>query len=150
MLYNMGHLAQLVDVRAFRVEVVVPGLIEHAIGSSLALIQAELREQADVSGLRRDVDELKSTDLSMFFGTVDFSEVPSLEIPTISEIPLATAIRDDTTVYDELEDLERAMVQMATEASLQYTSMIGSNGAHRTPGGESDTDALIETTPGAH
>ncbi|WMV19213.1 hypothetical protein MTR67_012598 [Solanum verrucosum] len=44
MLFKMGHLAQSADVRASRVEASIPGLIERVISSSLAPIQAELRE----------------------------------------------------------------------------------------------------------
>jgi len=50
----------------------------------------------------------------------------------------------DETVYEELEDLEGDLVQIATEASLWNTSMIGSIGAQPTIGGEPHTDSLIE------
>ncbi|WMV58907.1 hypothetical protein MTR67_052292 [Solanum verrucosum] len=44
MLYKMGHLAKLTDVRASRVEAVVPGLIEMAITAALTPIRDELPE----------------------------------------------------------------------------------------------------------
>ncbi|WMV38262.1 hypothetical protein MTR67_031647 [Solanum verrucosum] len=77
MLYKMGYLAQSVDVCASRVEVTVPGLIKWAIATSLAYIRAKLCDYRELMllVLRCDVDDLKSTDLSMLFGTVDFLKV---------------------------------------------------------------------------
>uniref|UniRef100_M1DP49 Polyprotein protein n=1 Tax=Solanum tuberosum TaxID=4113 RepID=M1DP49_SOLTU len=48
MLYKMGHLAQSVDVRASRVDAVVPGLIERAIVDALVPIKAELRDHRSI------------------------------------------------------------------------------------------------------
>jgi len=61
--------------------------------------------KADIGGLRRDVDELQSTDMSMLFDTVKIPMVPSVEFPTSSEIPPATTIGDVALdeVYAESE-----------------------------------------------
>ncbi|XP_049358587.1 uncharacterized protein LOC125823230 [Solanum verrucosum] len=95
--------------------------------------------KADIVGLRRYVDELKSTYLTMFFGTVDLTEVPSTNFLAISEIPLATMTEDtvmvdddvdskapetdedelgtrDAELYDDLEDLEGEIVQTVVES----------------------------------
>jgi len=45
----------------------------------------------------------------------------------------------DTTVYNDLEDLEGAMVQTSMKASLRDTSMVGDSGAK--DGAEPGTDA---------
>ncbi|XP_049388204.1 uncharacterized protein LOC125852521, partial [Solanum stenotomum] len=90
--------------------------------------------RVDIAELRRDVDDLKSIYFSILFDTVDLPEVSSLEMPAISEIPPAPVTGDATldnkgdesdtpdtyeeelgnrevVVYDDLEDLEGAMVQ---------------------------------------
>lgn len=53
------------------------------------------------------MDELKSTNLSMFFDTVDLPEVPSSEIPVISKIPPATAI-GNAILADDGDESETA------------------------------------------
>ena len=54
--------------------------------------------KVDLVGLYRDVDEMKSIDLSMIFGTVDILDAPSLNIQACSNVPSATTIRDDIRV----------------------------------------------------
>ena len=54
--------------------------------------------KVDLVGLYRDVDEMKSIDLSMLFGTVDIPDAPSLDIQACSNVPSATTIRDDIRV----------------------------------------------------
>uniref|UniRef100_M1DJF1 Polyprotein protein n=1 Tax=Solanum tuberosum TaxID=4113 RepID=M1DJF1_SOLTU len=88
-----------------------------------------------------------------------------IEFPANSEIHLATMIGDaamanddakleafetakeelgtqDSAVYDDLEDLKGVMVQTVVEASIWYTSMVGSSGAK--DGAKSGTDAPTE------
>uniref|UniRef100_M1DJF8 Gag-pol polyprotein n=1 Tax=Solanum tuberosum TaxID=4113 RepID=M1DJF8_SOLTU len=50
----------------------------------------------------------------------------------------------EAVIYNDLEDLEGKMVQMAREDLIRDTSMIGFNGAQPTPRGESGTDAPIK------
>ncbi|WMV18995.1 hypothetical protein MTR67_012380 [Solanum verrucosum] len=118
MLFKRDHLAQSADERASQ--------SGHQSEDVSAL-------RADVDSLRWDVYELKSTDFSMFLGTMDLFEVPSIELPTIHEIPPATITRDagmadeyaesdapgtdeeelstrEAAIYDDLEDLEGTMV----------------------------------------
>ncbi|XP_049399749.1 uncharacterized protein LOC125863794 [Solanum stenotomum] len=107
------------DVLTVRVEVCEQG---HSTSKDVTALKADIVE------LQRDVDELKSTNLSMLFGTIEIHEVPSADFPAISEIPPATTTRDvamdevdvgseaetneeemgirDATTYDDLEDLE--------------------------------------------
>lgn len=46
--------------------------------------------KADITGLRRDVYELKSIDISMRWGNIDILQDPSTTMLAIHEIPLAT------------------------------------------------------------
>ncbi|XP_049357114.1 uncharacterized protein LOC125821790 [Solanum verrucosum] len=97
--------------------------------------------KADVAELRRDMDELKSIDLSMLFSTVEIAEVSSTYIPATFEVPLVITsdeIRVDNvyvesevetdeeqlcvreeTVYEDLEDLEGSMFDTVRQASLR-------------------------------
>ncbi|XP_049410654.1 uncharacterized protein LOC125873847 [Solanum stenotomum] len=141
-------MAQSPDVRASRVEATVPGLIERAIdGQSASKDVTALK--ADIVGLQKDVDKLKSTNLWMFFGIVTLPEVSSSDFLASSEILLSTTSRDmamdetdvefnaetdeeelgirDASMYRDFEDLEGAMVQTAVAASLRDTSMVGSS-----------------------
>ncbi|XP_049391630.1 uncharacterized protein LOC125856102 [Solanum stenotomum] len=72
------------------VERVVKSEKSHGATNALTVLKA------DIVGLRKDVDEMKSTNLSMFFGTVEIREMSSADVPGSSEIPSATTIGDDT------------------------------------------------------
>jgi len=54
----------------------------------------------DLVGLRRDVDELRSTYLSMIFGTVDIPDFLSSDIPTCSDVPPAITTGDEVRADD--------------------------------------------------
>ncbi|XP_049391656.1 uncharacterized protein LOC125856140 [Solanum stenotomum] len=88
--------------------------------------------KADIIGMRKDVDELKSTDLSMLFSTVEIPNIPSTDVPPSSEIPPATTTGDvamvtvdaefeaeidekehgvrEEAMYNDLADFEGAMI----------------------------------------
>uniref|UniRef100_M1DVA8 Polyprotein protein n=1 Tax=Solanum tuberosum TaxID=4113 RepID=M1DVA8_SOLTU len=94
MLYKMGNLAHFADVRASWLEADIPGMIERASGAALIPLKAEIDNhklaldalvvivgecekvqgpsdevtalQADITGLRKDLDHVKSTDLSFW------------------------------------------------------------------------------------
>ncbi|KAK4737281.1 hypothetical protein R3W88_000978 [Solanum pinnatisectum] len=124
--------------------------------------------KAHIIGMRRYVDELKSTNLSMLFGTVHLHELWSTYVPASSEIPQATMTRDvsrdeaatkseaktndealgvrEAVTYDDFEDLKGAMVQTTIEESLRDTSMVGSNGAKNViePSTDVQTEGVID------
>ncbi|WMV30548.1 hypothetical protein MTR67_023933 [Solanum verrucosum] len=151
MCFKMGHLAQSADICASRVEAIVPRKIKRAIVAALARIQAELREHRalidayvlvyDTLTVRVEACEQGKGESEEHGGP---SRVPSTEFPSIPEIPLATTTGDaamanddaeseapetdegelgtrDAAVYDDLEDLEGAMVQTVVELSNSKT-----------------------------
>uniref|UniRef100_M1DDI4 Integrase core domain containing protein n=1 Tax=Solanum tuberosum TaxID=4113 RepID=M1DDI4_SOLTU len=63
MLYNMGRMAHSADVRASRVEAVMPGLIAKAIVAALALIRAEMREHREL--IRKTYTLLRKSPLTL-------------------------------------------------------------------------------------
>ncbi|KAK4709910.1 hypothetical protein R3W88_004423 [Solanum pinnatisectum] len=124
--------------------------------------------KADIVGLRKDMDKLKSIDLSMLFSTVEILDVPSTDISVCSEMPLTTT-GDETrandvvveseaetdeeqldvheeTVYDDMADLEGAMVHTVVQASLRDVSMLGSSGSKDTeiPGTDAQTEGAVD------
>ncbi|KAK4713448.1 hypothetical protein R3W88_019355 [Solanum pinnatisectum] len=154
----MGYLAESTDVRASRVEVAVSGMIERAIVAALDPIRDKLREH-------RERITAHGLVLDALIVRVEACEI---EFPALSEIPLATTTGDaamaddnaksdapetdeeelgtrDASVYNNLEDLEGAMVQIAREDSIRDISMVGSSGAN--DGAEPVNDSKIERVP---
>ncbi|XP_049364562.1 uncharacterized protein LOC125829376 [Solanum verrucosum] len=148
-------LKALIDALTMRVEVFERG---HGASEEVTTLKA------DVSELRKDVDHLKSIDFTSLFGTMKIPDDPSIVIPAYSEVPTATTrdeVRVDVVaaeseaetdeeqfgvhedvVFDDLADLESAMVDSAVQASLRDVSIVGSSGAKiaETP----STDAHID------
>uniref|UniRef100_M1DC72 Putative plant transposon protein domain-containing protein n=1 Tax=Solanum tuberosum TaxID=4113 RepID=M1DC72_SOLTU len=115
---RMGHLAYSADRRSPRLKATVHGMIER----DLTTVVTPLSQSIDpLAAMIEDVDQLKSTDMSMIFGTV---EIPDMR--TDSDVPLATAV-------------DESVIQL----SLVDTSKAGSSGANVvvTPG----TDALDQS-----
>jgi len=62
--------------------------------------------KADITELWKDVDQLKSTDMSLIFGMVEIPDGPSTNVPAYFDVPPATTgdeVRADDTAI-ELED----------------------------------------------
>ncbi|KAG5605650.1 hypothetical protein H5410_027142 [Solanum commersonii] len=173
MLFKMGHLAQSTDTRASQLEAAIPRMIERAIATALTPLKGSIDSltmrvevcdrghgasnevttlKADIIGLRKDVDQLKSTIFTSLFGMVEIVDDPSADILACSNVSPATTIgdevRDDVAtvefkaktdeehlgvreeaVYEDLLDLEGAMYETNRQASLRDTSMVGSSGA---------------------
>ncbi|KAG5610115.1 hypothetical protein H5410_021396 [Solanum commersonii] len=106
MLLKMGYLAHSVNVWASRLEVEVPWMINRAITTALTPFKASIDAlpaifevfergqgvstevtalKANIFELRKDVDQLKSTDFTFLFGTVEIPNDPSADIPACDE-----------------------------------------------------------------
>ncbi|XP_049394682.1 uncharacterized protein LOC125858970 [Solanum stenotomum] len=148
-------LKALIDALTTRVEVFERG---HGASEEVTALKA------DVSELRKDVDHLKSIDFTSLFGTMKIPDDPSIDILAYSEVPTATTgdeVRVDVVVaetdeeqfgvhedvvFDDLADLESAMVDSAVQASLRDVSIVGSSGAMitETPSTNAHTDGATD------
>ncbi|XP_049364534.1 uncharacterized protein LOC125829340 [Solanum verrucosum] len=111
----MGNLAHSADMRTSGIETTVPGMIERALTATLTPLSVSINDLAIriyvcmrghvathevtalktvIAELRKDVDQLKFTDMSMIFGTM---EIP--DMPCDSNVPPATA-RDEVQVHE--------------------------------------------------
>ncbi|XP_049410663.1 uncharacterized protein LOC125873857 [Solanum stenotomum] len=103
---RIGHLAHFTDRRASGLEATVPEMVERALiavvtplgvcidALATMIVMCERGQgatdevttlKAAIAELRKDVDQLKSTDMSMIFGTM---EIP--DIPANCDVPSAT------------------------------------------------------------
>ncbi|XP_049409704.1 uncharacterized protein LOC125872912 [Solanum stenotomum] len=143
----MGHVAQSADVHAFRVEVVMSGMLKRAIGVALGPIRAEIREHQELIDGHKMAQDAFMVRVEAF----EILNIPSANVPTSSEIPLPTTTGDvdresvtiesdsetddeelgirDAAMYDDLVDLEGIMVEIVGQASLRETSMVSSSKA---------------------
>ncbi|XP_049363067.1 uncharacterized protein LOC125827777 [Solanum verrucosum] len=73
------------DSLTVRVEACKQGRVDSSVMTTL---------KVNCFGLKKDLDGLKSTDLSMLFGIVEIPDIPSTDVPASSEVPPATSTRD--------------------------------------------------------
>ncbi|KAG5571435.1 hypothetical protein H5410_061201 [Solanum commersonii] len=109
---KMGHLAHSVDVRATRLEVAVPWMIESAILVALTPLRTSVDDltaresfevttlNAEVADLRKDVDYLKSTNFPSLLEVLN-----DVYTTTSSKIPLVT-IENMSRADMEIDELE--------------------------------------------
>uniref|UniRef100_M1DXK2 Polyprotein protein n=1 Tax=Solanum tuberosum TaxID=4113 RepID=M1DXK2_SOLTU len=114
----MGHLAHSSDVRATWLEAEIPWIIEWAILATLTPLRTSIHAlitivetcksqqgatlemttlKVEGADLRKDVDYLKSTDITSLFDAVETQGVPgSSEMPmaTTKDVPMAEVIAD--------------------------------------------------------
>ncbi|XP_049391531.1 uncharacterized protein LOC125855929 [Solanum stenotomum] len=133
----MCHLDHCDDVRASRVYNAIYGMIERAIAAALALLRAEMRDQRlaldaltirvtvseqtrgvldevttlkdEITELRKDMDQLKSIDMSMLFGTVEIPNVPSSDAPAYFDVPppiTGDEVRGDDAVAESKVEID--------------------------------------------
>ncbi|XP_049399825.1 uncharacterized protein LOC125863896 [Solanum stenotomum] len=84
--------------------------------------------KAVIAELSKDVDQLKSTDMSVTFGTV---EIPNM--PADTDMPPATTGDelgvDEEASYEGFTEIEEAVVDSVVQISLADTPMAGPNGS---------------------
>ncbi|XP_049364616.1 uncharacterized protein LOC125829443 [Solanum verrucosum] len=135
----MGKLAHSADRRASRLEVTIPGMIERALADVVAPLRSTIDAlvaklavcecsqgateevtalKASMTAPRRDVDQLKSIDMSMIFGTMEISDMsvdPNMHLATTGdEVRVAEVI---ATVSDVETDEE--LLSVVEEASYK-------------------------------
>ncbi|KAG5580683.1 hypothetical protein H5410_051310 [Solanum commersonii] len=158
----MGHLAHSADMRATRLEAAVPWMIESAILAALTPLQTSIDDlmgesfevttlKAEVANLRKDVDNLKSTDFTSVLEATDDVDAPTKsEIPPVStrDVLIDDMVADESeaetdeekievpeeTIYGDLPVLEEMIV---LQISLTETSMAGPSGSN-----------IVDVTPG--
>ncbi|KAG5615310.1 hypothetical protein H5410_015134 [Solanum commersonii] len=102
----MRHLAHSGDRCASRLEAIVPGMIERALTAGVTPLSVSINAlvariavcergqgandevttlKAGIVELRKDVDQLQCTNMSMIFGTVEIADMPAE-----TDVPAAT------------------------------------------------------------
>uniref|UniRef100_M1DJ16 Polyprotein protein n=1 Tax=Solanum tuberosum TaxID=4113 RepID=M1DJ16_SOLTU len=131
MILKIGNLAHSVDVRATRLEVAVPWMIESVILARLTPLQ----ESIDTLIARVETCESRHGVIS----EMDDVVIDELEGKTDEE---QTKVPEET-IFGDLPDLEETIVQPVIQTSLTETSMQGPSGAISAdiaPGTDAPTD----------
>ncbi|KAK4716547.1 hypothetical protein R3W88_014885 [Solanum pinnatisectum] len=126
----MGHLAHSTDVKATRLAITVPWMIESAILAALTPLrssnddltvrvatcerqQGEFSQvttlKVEVADLKKDVDYLKSTDFTSLLEVADNMDAPaSSEIPpfTTGDVPVDDMAADESKIETDEEQIE--------------------------------------------
>ncbi|WMV08901.1 hypothetical protein MTR67_002286 [Solanum verrucosum] len=119
-----------------------------------------------IAALRSDIDLLKSTDISMIFGTVEILDLPEMHSATIEdEVTIeetVDAVSEDKTddemlevaeevSYEGLTEIEEAMIDVAVQTSLVDTPLVDPSGVGIPSKVSPGTNAQApSTTPGTN
>ncbi|XP_049363600.1 uncharacterized protein LOC125828325 [Solanum verrucosum] len=130
----MGQLAHYADHRDARLEASISGMIQTALADVVTPLSTTIDAfaarisvckcgqwatkevtalKAAIAVLRSDVDQLKSTDMSMIFGTVEILDVPDMPPATTGDeirVEEAVDLESEAKIYEE-------MLEVAEEAS---------------------------------
>ncbi|KAG5630838.1 hypothetical protein H5410_002555 [Solanum commersonii] len=130
--------APLPNTWAFRLEATILGMIKRALIDAVTLLSSTIDAlaariavcecgqwatkgvmvlKAAIAELRRDVDQLKSTDMSMIFRTVEITDM-------LSNTDLGVY---EEASYEGLTDIEEAMIDSIVQISLADTTIAGSS-----------------------
>ncbi|KAG5595150.1 hypothetical protein H5410_036382 [Solanum commersonii] len=103
MILKMGHLAHSADMRANRLEKFVPLMIEEETSEVTTL-------KAEVVGLRKDLDYLKSSDFTSLLETTDDMDTP--ETSEISPATTGDVHRDDKAVDESDAETNEEQIEI--------------------------------------